>query len=340
MTRIKQIYTDNNKIIMKKIFFVIGILVIVCACKQNSQTTVQNEKAVPVAVPEFNADSAYFYTAAQVAFGPRVPNTPAHVACGNYLANELRRFGAEVIEQEATLRTYNKQSIQAKNIIASFNPGNSNRILLCAHWDSRPFADHDPDPANRHQAIDGANDGAGACGALLEIARQIGNSQPNAGIDIILFDAEDWGTPEFDLQKYGSTGWCLGSEYWAQHPHVPNYTAKYGILLDMVSAPGAQFYKEMYSMQYAGRMVQKVWDSAQALGYGSYFINKKCGGIQDDHVEVFKYRKIPILDIIQYDPDSREGFGAYWHTAGDTMNEVSKETLKAVGQTVLYVIYQ
>jgi hypothetical protein len=324
---------------MTNYFFIIGVLLIGCACKQNSQTIVQNGNEEKIVVPEFNADSAYYYTAAQVAFGPRVPNTPAHVACGNYLANELRRFGAEVIEQEAVLQTYNKQSIRAKNIIASFNPENKTRILLCAHWDSRPFADQDSNPENHHTPIDGANDGAGACGALLEITRQIGIQQPTVGVDVILFDAEDWGTPEFDRKNYGSTGWCLGSEYWAKNPHVPNYTAKYGILLDMVSAPGAQFRKEYFSMRNASNIVKKVWEAAQILGYNSYFINKDGEGIEDDHVEVFKYRKIPCIDIIHYDPNLQKGFGDYWHTVNDNMNEVSKETLKAVGQTVLYAVF-
>jgi Zn-dependent M28 family amino/carboxypeptidase len=323
---------------MKK-FVVIVIVLAGFSCKQNPQPIAQNEEATKVTVPEFNADSAYYYTAAQVAFGPRVPNTTAHKACGTYLANELRRFGAEVIEQEAVLRTYNNQAIQAKNIIASFQPENKNRVLLCAHWDSRPFADHDPNPEYHRTAIDGANDGAGACGALLEIARRIGMQPPTIGVDIILFDAEDGGAPEFDRRNYGSSGWCLGSEYWAKNPHIPNYIAKYGILLDMVSAPGAQFYKERMSMQYAENIVKKVWETAQALGYGSYFINKNGEGIEDDHLSVIKYRNIPCIDIIQYDPNSQNGFGDYWHTRNDNMEHVSTETLKAAGQTVLHVVY-
>ena len=314
------------------------VLIPVVSCKQAAQRTSTEVKTV-ISVPEFNSDSAYHYTAAQVAFGPRVPNTSAHVACGNYLAGELKRFGAEVIEQETTLQTYDNQSIRAKNIIASFNSDNNQRILLCAHWDSRPFADYDDNPANHRTAISGANDGAGACGALLEIARQTGIAPPAVGIDIILFDAEDWGTPVFDQMKYGSTGWCLGSSYWAQNPHIPNYTAKYGILLDMVSAPGARFYKEYFSMQYAGKIVNRVWETARALGYGDYFINKQGTAVTDDHVEVFKYRKIPCINIIQHDPYSPTGFGDYWHTLNDTMENVSKETLEAVGQTALYVVY-
>ncbi|MDR2806225.1 MAG: M28 family peptidase [Dysgonamonadaceae bacterium] len=324
---------------MKKILLICSLLTAGYSCKQPTQRVVAEEKVTDVSVPEFNSDSAWQYTAAQVAFGPRVPNTPAHEACGNYLTGTLKSFGAQVIEQEALLQTYDKKTLHAKNIIASFHPENPQRILLCAHWDSRPFADYDPDPANHRKAISGANDGAGACGALLEIARQIGIASPAIGVDIILFDAEDWGTPSFDQQKYGSKGWCLGSEYWAQNPHVRNYKAQYGILLDMVSAPGAQFYKEYFSMQYAGKIVNKVWDTARALGYHDYFIDQRGSGVTDDHLEVFKYRKIPCIDIIQYDPHSDTGFGAYWHTLDDTMENVSRETLKAVGQTVLYVVY-
>jgi hypothetical protein len=319
---------------LKNIIFIIGIVGVIFSCKQNIQTLAPVNDVV---VPEFNADSAYHYTAVQVAFGPRVPNTQAHKECGNYLVRELKRSGAEIFEQEAVLQTYDKQSIHAKNIIASFHPEIQPRILLCAHWDSRPFADQDSDPKNHHKPVDGANDGAGACGALLEIARQIGIQPPRTGIDIILFDAEDWGTPQFDQHAYGSTGWCLGSKYWAKNPHNPDYTAQYGILLDMVSAPDAQFFKEYISVQNAPNIVKKVWETAQSLGYDSFFINKLSTGIEDDHLQICEYRKIPCIDIIQYNPNS--GFGDYWHTVNDNMNKVSKETLKAVGQTVMHVIY-
>lgn len=318
------------------IVLIIGVLLLSNSCKQNTRTVEQNETKKMI-VPTFNPDSAYQYTFSQVAFGPRVPNTEAHRQCGNYLAGELRRFGAAVVEQEAVLYTYNRIALNARNIIGSFQPENKNRILLFAHWDSRPFADQDPNPANRQTPVDGANDGAGACGILLEIARQIALQQPAIGIDILFFDAEDWGAPESDWPNHG--GWCLGSEYWAQHPHIPDYKANYGILLDMASARNALFYKEINSMNNAAQIVKKVWEAAQIEGYGSYFVNRKGGSIQDDHIEVYKYLKIPCIDIIQYDPDTSTGFGSYWHTLNDNMGAVSKETQKAVGQTILYVLY-
>lgn len=314
----------------------ISILSMSCSQKSNVSVDTKNAEAK---VPEFNADSAYVYTETQVNFGPRVPNTEAHVACGNYLAGKLREFGAEVIEQEMDLRVYDGTPIKAKNIIGSYNSENKSRVLLFAHWDTRPFADRDKDQANHRTPIDGANDGAGACAVLLEIARQISISEPTVGIDIIFFDAEDWGVPQFDTNQYPGSGYCLGSDYWGRNPHVRNYKAKYGILLDMVSAPGARFHKEYYSMQYAANIVQKVWKTAQAIGYGNYFINVDGGAVEDDHVHVILHRQIPCIDIIQADPNSDTGFGTYWHTLDDNMENISRETMRAVGQTVLHVVY-
>jgi hypothetical protein len=321
----------------KNLFLLMAILMGV-SCKQSPKA--QETQINHVSVPVFNADSAYQYTANQVAFGPRVPNTPAHVACGNYLSGELKKFGAEVLEQETTLKLHDNTPIQIKNIIGSFYPENKNRVLLFAHWDSRPFADNEPNINDKYKAIDGANDGAGACAALLEIARQVGTNRPEIGIDIIFFDAEDWGEPHFPVKDKHYGDWCMGSTYWAKNPHIPNYKAKYGILLDMVSAPGAKFYKEVTSVRNAGNIVQKVWNAARATGYESYFIDQTGGQVVDDHTMVMDFRHIPSIDIIQQDlsnPDS--AFASYWHTLNDNMQNVSKETLQAVGQTVLYVLY-
>ena len=323
-----------NKI---SLLFLIGFI-FSCSGGKTKQPVTNIQDAMKT--PSFNADSAYVYTKNQVDFGPRVPGTTAHKACGNYLAAELKRFGATVIEQEADLRLYNGNIIRAKNIIGSFQPENKNRVLLCAHWDTRPFADHDPDSANHHKPIDGANDGAGSCAVILEIARQIQFKQPQIGIDIIFFDAEDWGAPAFERNHTGDSGFCLGSEYWAKNPHVKNYTARYGILLDMVGAPDAVFYKEHISMQYAANIVRKVWESAAILGYDRYFINAMGGSITDDHVQVILHRNIPCIDIIHYDPQSITGFASFWHTLKDNMDNISKDTFRAVGETIMYVIYK
>ncbi|MDR0394020.1 MAG: M28 family peptidase [Tannerella sp.] len=289
-------------------------------------------------VPVFDADSAYSYVAKQVAFGPRVPNTPAHKACADYLASGLKRHGAEIYVQETVLTAYNGDKLQARNIIGVFNPGSQKRILLFAHWDSRPYSDHDPDETNHRKPLDGADDGASGVGVLLEIARQIGLNNLRTGVDIIFFDAEDYGTPEF-VREYKEDTWCLGSQFWAKNPHVSGYKADFGILLDMVGHKEATFYKEGSSVSYAAPVVEMVWNTARNLGYGKYFVNAKGSRIIDDHEYVIKGRNIPCIDIIYLKPDTPHGFGMHWHTQHDTMDRIDKNVLKAVGQTVLEVIY-
>ena len=265
-----------------------SVLLLACGSKNANNT---GTNAVPVApasspsiseVPAFDADSAYAYVANQVAFGPRVPNTEAHKACANYLANELKRHGAKTFVQEAALTAYDGTRLQCYNIIGSFLPDHERRVLLFAHWDSRPYSDHDPDPANHRKPLDGADDGASGVGALLEIARQIGQKSPGYGVDIIFFDAEDYGTPEF-VTDFKPNTWCLGTQFWTRNTHVPNYQAEYGILLDMVGGRGATFFKEYQSVRAAAPIVEMVWSAARDLGYGRYFINADGGAITDDH---------------------------------------------------------
>lgn len=292
--------------------------------------------------PDFNADSAYAFTKKQVDFGPRVPNTEAHKACGDYLISELKRFGAEMHVQEMNLKAYNGEYLQSRNIIGSYNKDNPKRILLFAHWDTRPYADHDPDVNRQNTPIDGADDGASGVGVLLEMARQFRMKDPGIGIDIIFFDSEDYGPPATLENRTPGDWWALGAQFWAKNPHVPNYKAEYGILLDMVGARDATFFKEGFSVRYASRIVERVWNKARDLGYGRFFINADGGSITDDHQYVIEGRGIPCIDIINLNPDSKlgHGFGDYWHTHADNMDNIDTKTLKAVGQTVLEEIYK
>ena len=308
--------------------------------QSTSNTTTAEVKQEPMAssTPDFNADSAYTYVANQVAFGPRVPNSKAHKECGKYLVNELKRFGAKVYEQEANLTAYDGTKLESKNIIGSYNPDNQKRVLLFAHWDCRPYSDQDPDKNMHRKPIDGADDGASGVGVLLEIARLIGQNDPGIGVDIIFFDSEDYGTPDF-VNEYTPDSWCLGSNFWAKNPHVKDYTAEYGILLDMVGGKNATFFKEQQSLKAAAPIVEMVWSAARNLGYGRYFINATGGAITDDHQYVIAGRNIPCIDIINYDPESTTGFAPYWHTQKDNMDNIDRKTLKAVGQTVMEVLY-
>ena len=293
----------------------------------------QSSEQAAASIPQFDADSAYEFTAAQCAMGPRVPGTPAHKQCAEMLTDKLRSWADSVIIQDAPVVTFDGKHLTARNIIAQFNPEAEGRILLLAHWDCRPWADQDPDPAKRNQPVMGANDAASGTAVLLEIARQLKAQPSSLGIDILLTDVEDWGAEDDE------DSWALGTQYWAHNPHVAGYKPLYGILLDMVGAQGATFAPEYYSANYAPSAVKTVWSAAASAGYGSFFRTEGGGGVTDDHVPVNK-AGIPCIDIIDLRPDSEHGFFSGWHTTHDTMDCIDRATLKAVGQTLLNVIYQ
>ena len=314
------------------------LLTVSCNSCQSGKKSVVAEVYQPQS-PAFIADSAYRYVEAQVAFGPRVPGTSAHEACGDYLAGKLTSFGAVVTEQRAEVTHYDGRELPIRNIIGSYAPEQEKRVLLFAHWDSRPFADEENDPMRRQHPIAGADDGASGVGVLLEIARQLQQQPLEMGVDIIFFDLEDWGQPSFEQQQATGDWWCMGSRYWAEQPHVEGYRAEYGILLDMVGSAGASFLKEGYSLQYAPAMVERVWSTARKIGYGSFFPLQQGGYITDDHVPVNEMKRAPSINIINLKRDTRTGFGPHWHTLNDDMRNIDPNTLKAVGQTVLEVLY-
>ena len=303
------------------------------------------EKADPVG-PVFNADSAYAFTKAQCDFGPRNMNSRGHDLCGEWIVNKFREYGCKVTTQRANLTGYDGTTLRSCNIMASINPEATTRILLCAHWDSRPWADNDPDQSNWKKPIIAANDAASGIAVMLELARIINNGKaekalrPQLGVDFVCFDAEDWGTPQWADVPDDADSWALGAQYWSKN--LPQgYEARYGILLDMVGGVGAQFFQEGISLQYAPEIVKKVWRSAREVGFGSYFPKRMGGMVTDDHVPVNRYAKIPTIDIIPFYPDCKQsGFGPTWHTLADNMENIDRNTLRAVGQTLVQVIYK
>jgi hypothetical protein len=308
-------------------------------CNNNGgNTTEPTEQQADI--PDFSADSAYAYTARQCAFGPRTMNSEAHDMCASYLNEKFTQLGAKVTMQEAELQLYDGTPVKAVNIIASFDPENPCRVMICSHWDSRPWADHDPNEANHRVPIDGANDGASGVGVMLELARQIQIKAPAVGVDFVCFDAEDCGAPEWaDFQGDSESTWCLGSQYWAKHTGETEYSARFAILLDMVGGKNAVFRKEGFSMNYAPVIVDKVWAAAARYGYSNFFRNEMGGYITDDHLPVNRDAGIPCIDIISGDSNTDSGFNATWHTVDDNISNIDKNALKAVGQTVLGVIY-
>lgn len=326
---------------MKKIFASLSILtslMLLSACGHKQALTTEN---MPMG-PDFSADSAYAFCQLQCDFGPRTMNSEAHDLCGQWIAERFRSYGMEVTEQKADLTGYDGTTLKSTNIIASHRPEQADRILLCAHWDSRPWADNDPDEANWHTPVMAANDGASGVAVMLEIARLLQqNDSLNIGVDFICFDAEDWGTPQWSEDNSDGDTWALGAQYWATHPHRAGYRARFGILLDMVGGEGARFYREQYSTHFANHVVNLVWKAAETAGYSSYFPMKDGAAITDDHVPVNQLAGIPCIDIIPYYPDCEaSSFGPTWHTVNDDMQHIDRNTLKAVGQTVIQVLFE
>lgn len=319
-----------------------GVLLLFTACTGNNSgktdTAVQPATQNNIQVPAFNADSAYSYVARQVAFGPRVPNMKSHVACGDWMIAQLKMYCDTVYVQPFQVRAFDGKVLNGRNIIGAFQPDAGNRILLCAHWDTRPFADQDS--ARKNEPIDGANDGASGVGILLEVARQLKTANSKMAVDIVFFDAEDYGQPDDSELPQMEDSYCLGSQFWAKNLHVAGYFARFGILLDMAGASGSTFTQEGTSMRYAPEIVNLVWSTAANAGFSDYFIPEPTKGIIDDHYYINSLTHIKCVDIIHYDHSTPSNFWKYWHTHGDTMDKIDKGTLHAVGQTLLEVLYR
>lgn len=301
----------------------------------------------------FNEDSAMASIRTQCDFGPRILGSEAHARCADYIEQAFRAQGLEVSRQNATFTLYNGEKYEGCNIIARYNAPAANqgaqanaaatptadRIMICAHWDSRPWADNDPDEKNHHTPVAAANDGASGVAVMIELARLLRLNAAPVNVDFVCFDAEDAGVPDWDTSFTGEDEdtWCLGSQYWAQHPHSTDI--RFAILLDMVGGQGARFYKERFSMSMAPGVQSLVWQNAKDAGYASMFPDEVGGYITDDHLPINRIARIPCVDIIAYDPNSDAGFPATWHTVEDTPAHIDPATLKAVGQTLIQVIY-
>ncbi|MBT2556190.1 M28 family peptidase [Hymenobacter sp. ISL-91] len=321
----------------------VGLLLLTgCPGKKDTADTTAAEAALPK-TPAFNADSAYAYTARQVAFGPRVPNTPAHVKTGDWIVGQFKQYGLAVQEQPFEAKAFDGNILKSRNIIARFNPSAPRRVAVFAHWDTRPFADKDTE--NKNAPLDGASDGASGVAVALELARvlaaQPDSLAPGVGVDFILFDSEDYGydgVTQSDKTNLlnGQDTWCLGSQYWAKNMVPANYKPNFGILLDMVGAQGAKFGREGLSREKAPDVVEKVWNTGSQLGFSDFFLYADVPQVSDDHVYT-NQAGVRTIDVIDFLPSGE--FRPYHHTTQDNMSVIDRRTLKAVGQTVLTVIY-
>ncbi len=285
-------------------------------------------------VPEFNSQNAYNFIEEQVSFGPRVPNTEAHVQTKEYLKEEFQTVAGarNVFVQEFQQEVYG-ETLTMFNLLASFGVQHQDRILLAAHWDTRPRAEEDlVDPDS---PILGADDGGSGVGVLLELARIFSENEPPLGIDIVLFDGEDYGEVS-DLDNY-----FLGARHWGNNPPVPGYSPRFGILLDMVGGENAVFSKEGYSMRFAPNLVNQIWSIAAGMGYDHLFVDQRGGNVADDHIIVQQTTGIPMINIIHHSVDNQGNvqFPPYWHTQNDNMDIIDQATLQAVGDVLLELIY-
>lgn len=298
------------------------------SAKKQSVSKSQKSTFELVSMPAVNADSLFNLVKRQVGFGPRIPNSQAHVECGDWMVNKLISYNFKVIEQTGVQLAHDGVKLNYRNIIGRFNVEKSKRVLLSAHWDTRPWADQDM--TRQEEPIDGANDAGSGVAVILEIARLLNIQNPNVGVDVVLFDIEDYG-------KSNET-FCYGSQIWSKETLLDSLVPMYGINLDMVGDPNAVFLYEGYSMQYARPILDKVWRIAEEMGYGRYFKRIQDGMITDDHYYV-NQAGIPAIDIIHRDPASG-GFAESWHTHQDNMENISRSSLKSVTEVVLQTIYR
>ena len=324
-----------------KSYIVLFLLLLFTACAK---------KQAVVSRPAFCADSAYAYIEKQMSYGPRVPNSKAHNDCAVWFIQTLRAQGAKVELQRGQMPDYRGNMQQIYNIIAHFSTpetASRPRVLLGAHYDTRPWCDEEEQYSDRFYNVPGANDGASGVGVLLEIGRQLGqriaDSTLRTPVDIVLFDCEDMGTPCFYTGQEREDTWCLGSQLWATNyakmsndkSQISNPKYRFGIVLDMVGASDAVFPRELYSTQYASNYQQQIWRAAEQLGYGAMFSSQQSYPITDDHYYVNYIAGIPCVDIIHYDIRNATGFPHWWHTRNDDLDNISKATLQAVGEVVM-----
>ena len=313
-------------------------MVLLSSCGGGSNTPAapaQEAKPAPVLnVPAFNEDSAYDYVARQVAFGPRTPGSDAQKKCSEWLRHELSKYCDTVYFQDVMVTGGDKKQLPCKNIIGVIHPSAPRRILMLTHWDSRPWADQDTH--DKDKPILAADDGGSGTAILIAMADALkaqGRLPADLGIDILFTDVEDYGRSE-----WGEDSYCLGTQYWAHHPHVAGYKAMYGILLDMTGAKDARFPMEGMSNKFAADVQQKVWQCAAHAGFSSVFQFVPGADITDDHVPVNRITGIKTIDIINLTPGPESPFAPHWHTHDDDMKVIDKTTLKAVGQTLLQVV--
>lgn len=306
------------------------------SCKSSKESSTETQESADLTSAVFSADSAMLLVEAQCRMGARVPGSVAHEQCAAWIISQFEKLGLQVSTQTSPRTMWDGRTFTMKNLFAQYKPDAEHRILLCTHWDSRPWADQDPDSTKHRSAVPAANDGASGVAVLLEVARHLQELNTGVGVDFLCFDLEDYGAPYWATGPADGTDWCVGSRYWAMNK-PETYKPAYAILLDMVGGSDARFRYEFFSRQYAQSTLARVWAIAQEAGYADYFLQEDGLMLTDDHLPLNRIAGIKTIDLIGTAHDS---FSSTWHTTSDTPENLSADRLKAVGQTLLQVIYE
>jgi len=288
-----------------------SVLAVLAACAAGGRTP-------------FDGEAALGYVRDQVAFGPRVPNTDGHRRAGDWIQAHLARTADTVEVQAFTHVTAAGDTLSLRNFLGRFRPARAERVLLLAHWDTRPRADQSANLADQRRPVPGANDGASGVAVLLALADLLAAAPPAVGVDLLFVDGEDYG--DFTGAD-GAVGpdVLLGSRHYAATVS-PDRFPLYAVLLDMVGDADLRIAQEGYSVARAPEVVTRVWETARALGYGNVFEPAVRYTLTDDHLPLLD-RGIRAIDVIDYDYP-------YWHTVEDTPDKVSARSLQIVGDVM------
>ena len=277
---------------------------------------------------QFDGNQAHRWVEYMVNAGPRIPNTAPHRAIGDWLVQQLRQRADTVEVQEWVHVTHAGDSLHMRNILARFRPADPNRVLYVSHWDSKPHATMDPDPAKRNDPVPGANDGASSTAMLLGVADELKKRPPTMGVDLLFVDGEDYG----NFGEYDDQDVLIGSRWFSQHL-PPNYHPLFAVLWDMIGDYTQQFTQEGYSNRHAPEVVERVWTAARDLGLDRVFVDRPGAEMTDDHLPL-QGAGLRIIDVI----DCCDNNYPPWHTTQDTPDKVSPQSLANAGKVALALV--
>jgi len=278
-------------------------------------------------VPSFDGEKAFEMLQAQTNLGPRNPGSAGHRECRKLLASTLAQY-ADSIHLLPFAASVKGATYYGTNIVARFGGTTTGRILLSAHWDTRPTADEESDAKKRSMPILGANDGASGVAVLLEMARLMSASPPPIGVDIVLFDLEDVGTSGV------ADSWSLGARDFAKN-HLRKQDYSYAVNFDMIGDARLEIRRERNSDISAASVLDRIFSTARLLGI-SEFVDEPGHTVTDDHIPLIE-AGLPAVNLIDFDyPDASN---SYWHTLQDTPDKCSPRSLGAVGAVIVQIIY-